>query len=256
MIITIRNILAYFLLSISLIFLIKILPSAIHEMLMQLKINTKIGIDGTNCQTIFDSIIKAGFEYRLFKVCLISFFLSLILLLRTRSYKLSLIPKNYNIIFLICFFIFLFINFCNFYAVYEFLTSNTANINVLHQHIIFSITFVLSFFVFILFSTIYILIWFDNKLNIKYKTIILILITCFSFTICTSIMTFNLMWGFVDDTTMFPLFDNILSNLGLTIFCMEETDPCKQQEILMKQKCGTAKNAAFIPKMPGGPPLY
>lgn len=232
----IKKIFANVLLIISTVFIIKTLPSTLHEVLMQFHFHTKIGIDGTNCQSIFDSILKTDFEYRLFKVCLVSFFVSLIILLRQRTYSLSLIPKKYNIAFLSGFCVFLFINLCNFYAVYEFLTNNSANINVFDRHIIFNIIFGLAFIVFILFSALYILIWFDNKLNIKYKTIILVIITCF--TICTAIMTFNIMWGFVNDPiNYFNAFDNILSNLGLTVFCMEDNNPCKDLIREMKRDC-------------------
>lgn len=102
----IKKFLAYALLVISTIFIIKTLPSALHEILMHFQINTKISIDVINCQTIFNSIIKANFEYQLFKVCLVSFLVSLIILLRKRTYSLSLISKNYNIIFLIGLFFF------------------------------------------------------------------------------------------------------------------------------------------------------
>lgn len=248
---------AYALLVISTIFIIKTLPSALHEILAQIHIHTNIGMDVYNCKTIFNSILKTGFEYRLFYTCLISFFISLIILLRQRTYSLSLLSKNYNIAFSLGFFIFLFINFCNFYAVYDFLTSNTANINVFDRHIIYNIIFGLAFIVFILFSCLYLLIWFDNKLNTNYKIIMLIAITCFSFTICTEIMTFNLMWGFVHDPAdYFKAFDHVLSNLGLTIFCIEDNSPCTDYLKNMKRDCETFEEMSNFPKIPGGPPLY
>lgn len=257
MIITIRNILAYFLLSISLIFLIKTMPSAIHETLMLFNINTKMGMEISNCRTIFNSVLKVDFEFGLFKVTCVGLITSLLVLLRQRSYNLALLSKNYNIAFFVGFMIFLFITICNLYAIYDFLTFNTADINVFDRHIIYSIVFILATIICVLFAFVYFLIWFDISLNENYKSLILILITICAYLLSSEIASFNFAWGFVNDPTdYFKAFDNILSNLGLAMFCMEENNPCKEYLRDMKRECETYKDMSKFPKVPGGPPLY
>jgi len=256
MIIIIRNIFAYFLLSVSLIFLIKTIPSAIHEFLSFININNKVGMDITNCQTIFNSVLKVDFEYGLFKVACVGLITSLLLLLRQRTYALSLLPKNYNIAFSAGFVIFLFINLCNLYAIYDFLTFNAGGINVFERHVIYSIVFALAIFGVILFGVIYLLIWFDISLHKNYKSLILLLIIIFAYVLSSEIASFNFAWGFVSDpTNYFMAFDNILSNLGFAIFCMEDGSPCKVYLRDMQRDCESYKEMVKFPKIPGGPPL-
>lgn len=248
-----KNLTAFILLFLSVPFFVKTLPSALHELLLVFNVNSKIGIDVTSCKTIFESIIKANFEFGLFLVCLLCIILSFILLFRKRDYT----KKQYIFYFLIYLCCILFINIISLYAVYEDMVHNILTINVFDQHLIFSLTFFLFFITnIILASGFSILIWFDSNLLQKTKILLLPLIFISIFYISTQIASFIYMWGFVSDTTLYlPVFDNIFSKLGIGILCTnEQINPCNKYLYQMHKDCNLMKDISILPKVPGGPP--
>lgn len=251
--IKLKNLFIYFILSLSIIFCIKTLPSALHQLLLVFNIANKIGIDGTNCQTIFGSIVKANFEYGIFIVCSLIITLSLILLLRNRCYSLKTRQQKYNIIILFGLLVLLLFNGLNLYVTYLDMVENIYDINIFDRHIIFKLNFLLSIFILIITVILYILIWFDDKLDLKYKNLLLLLFIFLPFFICNQILSFIYMYGAVKNLDLYlPIFNNILSNLGLVALCMDN-NPCNEYLKAMQHDCDLARQITNLPRIPGPP---
>lgn len=252
----IKNLPAYALLIISTTFFIKTIPTGLHRILNFFNINNTFSIDGTNCETIFNSILKINFEEGLFLISILCIFLSLILILRERKY-ITTNKQKANIVFFIYLVCALIINIISIYALYEDFVDNNLLLNILNRHILFFISFMLIIFNnIVIFTLLSLLIWFDNKLTQKNKILLLLFIFVVIFYTSMELSSFIYMWGFVDDTeTFIPIFDNILSNLGLGVLCMnDQMNPCDKFLYKMRHECKNNQDLSQLPRIPRRPP--
>lgn len=237
----------YILIAVGTFYAIKTAPAALYKILYYFNIENNINLDLTNCQTFTFSIIKADFFYPLFLFSILSILVSVLLLKRTRSYKITF--NKSNIFFVLGFLIVIIYNLNLFLYIYLLMVEDL----LFDNHIIFTISFLIACFTFVLFVLLLVLIWFDNKLSFELKVLFLIILSILSTHICFRMLSFINFYGLIGQNpeVFFEAFNYILAKLKIGIFCMNE-NPCESLRQQMQQYCDFARDTKSIPRIPGG----
>lgn len=238
---------AYTLMVLGIYYIVKTIPSALYKILYYFNIENNISIDLTNSHTFALSIIKADFFYPIFIFSVLSILISVLLLFRERFYTIKSTVPNFG--FILTFLLVVFFNLGLLIYIYLLMIEDS----LFNKHIIFITAFIIACFTHILFATLLILIWFDNKWSLAFKIISLILLSLLSIHFCFRMLSFINFYGIIGQNPelFFEAFDYVLEKLNLGILCMNE-NPCDPLLKQMQQYCDFARDSKAIPRIPNG----